>query len=124
MSAANWVVALDLKGFGDSEKPFLASNYKDELILEVILPKNKEKNNNMYAALPALQRHYTENSKQTFPEKELRGGLSPSSYNHVSVCDLYIPTIGLPILLQENRWTDRGKICKLLTYTYECRNWD
>ena len=26
----------------------------------------------------------------------------------VSVGDLYIPTIGLPILLQETRWTDRG----------------
>jgi hypothetical protein len=39
-----------------------------------------------------------------FPEKELRS-LSPI---HVSVSDLYIPTIGLPILLQENRWTDRG----------------
>ncbi len=35
-------------------------------------------------------------------------GLSPSSYIHVSLSDLY--TIGLPILLQENRWTDRGNI--------------
>jgi hypothetical protein len=26
-------------------------------------------------------------------------------YIHVSVSDLYIPTIGLPILQQENRWT-------------------
>jgi hypothetical protein len=25
-------------------------------------------------------------------------------------CDLYIPTIGLTVLLQENRWTDRGNI--------------
>ncbi len=24
--------------------------------------------------------------------------------------DLYIPLIGLPILLQENRWAERGKI--------------
>jgi len=29
-----WVVAPDLKGFGDSEKPFLASNYTDTVILE------------------------------------------------------------------------------------------
>jgi hypothetical protein len=29
---------------------------------------------------------------------------------NVSVSDLYIPTIGLHILLQENRWTDRGNI--------------
>jgi hypothetical protein len=36
--------------------------------------------------------------------------LVPSSYIHVSVSDLYIPTIGLPILLQKNRWTDPGNI--------------
>ncbi len=29
---------------------------------------------------------------------------------HVSVNDLYIPTIGLPILLQENMWTNPGDI--------------
>jgi hypothetical protein len=29
---------------------------------------------------------------------------------HVSVSDLYIPRIGLPILLQENMWTDPGNI--------------
>jgi hypothetical protein len=46
----------------------------------------------------ALQRHNTENSKKIFPEKELRG-YSPYSYIHVSVSDLYIPLIGLPILL-------------------------
>jgi hypothetical protein len=57
----------------------------------------------------ALQRHNTENSKQIFPEKELRGH-SSNSYIHVSVGDLYIPTIDLPILLQENRWTDGGNI--------------
>ena len=33
-------------------------------------------------------------------------GLIPSFYIYVSVSDLYIPTIGLPILLQENMWTD------------------
>ncbi len=31
---------------------------------------------------------------------------SPNSYIHVSVSDLYIPLIGLPIQLQENRWTE------------------
>jgi hypothetical protein len=30
-----------------------------------------------------------------FPEKKLRG-LSPNFYNHISVSDLYFPTIGLP----------------------------
>jgi hypothetical protein len=49
------------------------------------------------------------NLKQIFPEKELRG-LSPNIGIHVSVSDLYILTIGLPILLQENIWTDLGNI--------------
>ncbi len=48
-------------------------------------------------------------SKQIFPEKELRG-LSPNFTIHVSVSDLYIPPVGLPILQQENMWTDPGNI--------------
>ncbi len=62
--------------------------------------------------LHTLQRHNTENSKQLFPEMKLRG-LSPNFDIHVSLSDdLYIPTIGLPILLQENTcmWTDPGNI--------------
>ncbi len=59
--------------------------------------------------VPALQRHNTENWKQIFPEKELRGR-SPNSYIHVSVSDLYLPTTGLPVLLQESKWTDSGNI--------------
>jgi hypothetical protein len=55
----------------------------------------------------SLQRPYTENAKQIFPETKLRN-LSPNSYIHVSVNDLFIPKIGLPILLQESRWTDRS----------------
>jgi hypothetical protein len=47
-----------------------------------------------------LQRTNTENWKQIFPEKELRGH-SPNFHIHVSVRDLYIPMIVLPILLQE-----------------------
>jgi hypothetical protein len=42
------------------------------------------------------QKQYKENFKQIFPEMKLRG-LSPNSYIH-----LYIPTVGQPILLQEN----------------------
>jgi hypothetical protein len=48
----------------------------------------------------ALQRQNTEISKQIFPEKEYRG-LRPNFHIHASVSDLYIPTIGLPTLLQE-----------------------
>jgi hypothetical protein len=43
--------------------------------------------------LPNIRNKYSQ-------ERELRG-YSPSSYIHVSVSDLYIPLIGLPILLQE-----------------------
>ncbi len=54
-----------------------------------------------------LQSHNTENSKKIFPEKELRG-FNPNFYIHVSMSDVYITTIVLPILLQENMWTDPG----------------
>jgi hypothetical protein len=43
------------------------------------------------------------------PIKELRG-LIPNFHIHVSVSDLYIPTLVLPILLQENMWADPGNI--------------
>jgi hypothetical protein len=36
--------------------------------------------------------------------------LSPSFYTNISVRYLYISRIGLPILLQENMWTNPGKI--------------
>ncbi len=47
--------------------------------------------------------------KLIFP-KQNYNGLSPSSYTHISVRDLYISRIGLPILLQGNMWTDPGNI--------------
>jgi hypothetical protein len=56
---------------------------------------------------PALQRTNAENSKQIFREKELRGH-SPNLRIHVSVSDLYISAIDLPVLVQENIWTDPG----------------
>ncbi len=53
---------------------------------------------------------YTENSKQIFPEKELRGH-SPDFHIHVPVSDSYIPTIDLLlIMMKENMWTDPGNI--------------
>ncbi len=54
-----------------------------------------------------LQRNNTENLKQIFPEKELRGN---NFHNNVSVSGLYIPMIELPILLQQNMWTNPGNI--------------
>ncbi len=43
------------------------------------------------------------------PRRDLRGH-KPNFHIHVSVSDLYIPTIDLPNLLQENMWTDHGNI--------------
>ncbi len=48
----------------------------------------------------ALQRQNAENLNQIFPEKEYRG-LSPNFHIHVSVSELYIPTMGLPFLREE-----------------------
>jgi hypothetical protein len=44
------------------------------------------------------------------PRKETARGLSPHFHIHVSVSDLYTPTICPPILLQQNRQTDRGNV--------------
>ncbi len=74
---------------------------------------------NLSPSLCTLQRHNTENSKQIFTGKELRG-YSLNSYIPVSVSDLIIPLIGLPILLQENRWVERGDI----KIAHRHMNWD
>jgi hypothetical protein len=59
--------------------------------------------------IDTLERHDTKNSKQIFPEKKLRG-FSMGFHSHVSLSNLlFIPRIGLPILLQENMWTDPYK---------------
>ncbi len=59
---------------------------------------------------PALHRKNTENSKQIFRGKELRG-YCLNSYIHVSaLSDLYISMSDLPVLLQENRWAECGNM--------------
>ena len=50
--------------------------------------------------LLTLQRQNAENLKRISPEKEYRG-LIPNFHIHVSVSELYIPTMGLPFLLEE-----------------------
>ncbi len=40
-------------------------------------------------------------------------GLVPNSYIHVSVSDLFIPRIGLPIWLKQIRQTDPGYTCRI-----------
>jgi hypothetical protein len=56
--------------------------------------------------ISALQRHNTEIQRKYTQKKGIKLGLSPNFriHSHVSVSDLYIPTIGLPVLPQENMW--------------------
>jgi hypothetical protein len=53
--------------------------------------------------------HCTENPIYVFPEMKLRS-LVHNSYINLSVSDLYISEIGLPIWLQQNRQTDPENI--------------
>jgi hypothetical protein len=57
-----------------------------------------------------LQRKNAEKLKQIFPEKEYRG-LSPNFHILVTLSELYIPTMGLPVLLEE--------ICRLIMEIYK-----
>ena len=61
-------------------------------------------------AWTTLQRQNAENLKQIFPENEYRGS-SPNFHIHVSVSELYIPTMVLPVLLEE--------ICRLMLGIYK-----
>jgi hypothetical protein len=56
-----------------------------------------------------LRSAWEQHSRYAFPERKLHV-ISPNFYVHISVSDFYIPTIGLPIWLQQNRWTDTGNI--------------
>ncbi len=76
--------------------------YSSSVSLTVISTKLAVRLLNMIIRVtpPSLQIQNTEILKQIFTEKEYRG-LSPNFHIHASVSDLYIPTIGLPILLEE-----------------------
>ena len=66
--------------------------------------------------------HCNKNPIYVFPEMKLRG-LAPSSYIHVSVSDLYIPRIGLPILLT-GKYANRSWEYINYSQIHECGNWD
>ncbi len=57
---------------------------------------------------PCLLRALFRKFDLCIPRNEMR--LVPNFYIHVSVSDLYIPRIGLPIWLQQNRQTNPGNI--------------
>jgi hypothetical protein len=65
-------------------------------------------------AEPTLQRQNAENLKQIYPEKDYLG-LSPNFHIHVTVSELYIPTMVLPIVLQEICGPILGLLYKSLT---------
>jgi hypothetical protein len=63
----------------------------------------------------ALLKTNTENSKQIFPEERNLRGHIPSFHIRVSVSDLYMPTIDLPILLYSMCVTacrNTGSVCQ------------
>ncbi len=72
-----------------------------------------------------LQRTNTENSKQIFPEKELRGH-SPNFHIHVTIMCLWANYIFPPsiCLFCCRKYVDRSWEYKNRSQTHECRNWD
>jgi hypothetical protein len=69
-----------------------------------------------------LQRHNTENSKQIFPEKELRG-FSSNFHIHVSVSDLYVYSYDRSAYSVEGKSVDRSWQYINCSQTHECGNW-
>jgi hypothetical protein len=68
-------------------------------------------------SIERVHTHCKENPIYVLPEKKKRG-LCLNLQIHVSMSDLYIPTIGQPIFLQQNRHTDcRNTVYKWLTET-------
>jgi hypothetical protein len=88
------------------------------------LDKEKTRENRMTLNLKKCirqQRTNTENSKQIFPEEELRGH-SPYFHIHMSVSDFYIPSI--VCLFCCRKYVDWSWEYINCTQEYECGNWD
>jgi hypothetical protein len=76
--------------------------------VHIIIYHRKEKSNRSHVITPQTQYRQLE----TNISRKGTALPSPNSYIHVSVSNLYIPTIGLPILLQENMWS-RGPMVRI-----------
>jgi hypothetical protein len=70
------------------------------IMLGSLLGNQAQKENGNLRKILCTAKTKFQNLKQIFPEKEYRG-LSPNFHIHVSVSELYIPTMGLPFLLEE-----------------------
>jgi hypothetical protein len=78
------------------------------VLLQYLNPRQFDRNRDMVhkvvralvAQIPIPKNQNRKFETNIFSEKELRGH-SPNFHIHVSVNDLYITTVGLPILLQE-----------------------
>jgi hypothetical protein len=97
------------------------------LFLIYAISNGLAKNRRIRLFIRPLQRNNNEKSKQICLGKKLRS-YSPNSYIHVSVSDLYIPLIGLPILLHRKKGGPNEGI-QYIEYidrsqTQECGNWD
>jgi hypothetical protein len=68
----------------------------------------------------AKRLHCKEDPIYIFPEMKLRGFVSNFDI-HVSVSDLYIPSVALPIFC---RWTNLGNIYVNRSQIHECGNWE
>jgi hypothetical protein len=51
-----------------------------------------------------------ETAQPHYQNRVTYNGLSPNFHIHLSVTDLYIPRIGLPILLEPKKQTDPGSM--------------
>ncbi len=81
--------------------------------------KKKEKEEPTEERIQGRAHRAVEDPIYVFLKMKLRG-LVPNSYIHLSVSDLYNPTIGPRIFLHQIRWTDHGNICINHSQIHEC----
>ncbi len=82
----------------------MSLTHPNQIILMISFPKLHK--NWVYWITVDFSMQCTENPSYVFPEMKR----SQFLHIHVSVIDLYISTIGLPISLQKNRQTDPGNM--------------